>query len=203
MVPRTRPTTLPAIKSEGNVQGRGNDFVTDAVYLDGVDHRPGPCFATRGAGHQRGQFAAELNFGFREERAHGLEPRGSFFGGLRGVDDPHALAVVAAAGHLEDNGPTGFFAEDHERGDVSDGSPGGVRESHSVDGSPHHQFVLGINEGVGARLDVHAGGQKRAEVVRGYVFVVERHDIQAVREVEESLEVLVVTNRRSGHSRYG
>ncbi len=180
---------------EGDLQRRGDDFVADAVHLDGVYHRPGPGFAAGGPRHQRGQFTAEFDFGFGEERAHDLEPRSGVFGVFGGVDDPYALAVVTAAGHFEDHGPADFVAEAHERGDVSDSGPDGVWQPQPVDGRPHHQLVLRVDQGVRARLDVHTSGQKRAEVVRWNVFVVERHNIQALGEVEECLEVPVVTHR--------
>ncbi len=87
------------------------------------------------------------------------------------------------------------IAEGHQRGDVGDRGPRGIREPEPVDGGPHHEFVLRVDQCVRAGLDVHAGGQKRAEVVRGDMLMVERHHIQAVREVEEGLEVFVVTHR--------
>ena len=169
----------------GDVQGRGDHFVADAVDLDGVHHRPRPGLAVRGPRDQGREFAAELHLGFGQQGGHGVEPCRGFRGVLGRGDDPHALAVVAAAGHLQDHGPAGVLAEGDQLRNVGHRGPPRVGQLQPVDGGAHHQLVLGVDQGIRAGVDVDAGLEQGAEVLRGDVLVVEGQHVQAAGELEQ------------------
>ena len=78
---RSAAFSAAAATSSGDVQGGGDDFVAHPVHLDGVHHRPGPCFTVRGPRDHGRELAAELHLGLGQQRGHGLEP----VGGGRGV----------------------------------------------------------------------------------------------------------------------
>ena len=71
----------------------------------------------------------------------------------------------------------------------------GFGQFQPLDGSTHHQFVLGMDQGVRSGLDVDPGVLEGAQVRRGDVLVVEGQHVHAFGKAEQGLEVLVVTHR--------
>ena len=91
---------------------RGDHLGADAVALGRLDDRVRRRLTARRPGHQGGELAAEVDQLLGEDayaaRRGGREGLGAVVGG---ADHPHALAVVPAAGGLEDR-------REAERGDL-------------------------------------------------------------------------------------
>ncbi|GAA4043163.1 hypothetical protein GCM10023063_31830 [Arthrobacter methylotrophus] len=82
-----------------------------------------------------------------------------------------------------------------------DRSPYRVRKPQAINRGAHHEFVLCVHEGIGSGLDVHARLNQGPKVLRGNVFVVERHDVQAFGEREQGRQILIVANGSRCHGR--
>ena len=136
-------------------RGRGDDLEADAVELGGGHDRVGRRLAAGRAGDEGGELAAEVD----ELLGEHLHPRGG--GRLeRGVglgelaDDPHPLAVVAAAGGLEDaRQPEGLDVRDRRR----PGAWRGHGMPELVEPGPHDALVLGVHQGAGTGPDGDPG----------------------------------------------
>ncbi len=188
-----------ALQGEGLVEvgGGRDDRVADAVDLAGLHDRVGDRLAVRGADDVGGELAQEVDLLLGEYRDTGLERVGGL---LDGVDDPHALAVVAAADGLEDDGEA--VALGREGGHVlrigHDPVPG-AGHADRVEPRAHHALVLGVHERVGARAHGDAVRLQGPEVLGGYVFVIEGDHIAAARELAQRVQVAIVADDDFAH----
>lgn len=151
----------------------------------------------RGADHVGGQLAHEVDLLLGE---HG-HPGPERLGGLRlGVHDPHALAVVAAADGLEDDGET--LALRRERGHVGRIRHDAVAwagDADRVEPRAHHALVLGVHQRLGPGADGHAVGLQGPQMLGGHVLVVEGDHVAAAREVTQCVQVSVVADDDVAH----
>lgn len=119
---------------------------------------------------------------------------------LDGVDDPHALAVVAAAHGLEDDGEAVAFRREgrHVLGIADDAVPW-ARDAERVEPRAHHALVLGVYERVGAGAHGDAVRLQGPEVLGGYVFVIEGDHVAPAREVAQRVQVAIVADDDVAH----
>ena len=167
---------------------RGEDLDALPVALHRLHHRPRRRLPVRRPRHLHGQLAAHRHrlLG-HQRRARGEqlrdEPR------VGPVQQPHAPAVVAAAHRLEHHRPAGPGGEPVDVRGLGDldvvrhpGQPG--------ERAAHHELVLGVPQGVGARTDRHAVGDQRPQQLARDALVVERDDLGAVGETAQRVEVV-------------
>ena len=86
----------------GQVRGRCDHLDADAGILHRFDHGPGRALPERRARDECGQLASDVDGLLHHQRRAGGEHRR---GGLRRIDQPHALAVVTAPGGLQHHRP--------------------------------------------------------------------------------------------------
>jgi len=170
-------------RGERGVQIRcgGGHLGADAAALDRLDHGPGPDLPAGAPRHERGQFAPEgherLGQGF--DAVVVVEPVGRLG---RGVDDAHALAVVAPLGALHHERPPHPLAEGGQF--RLSGHLGPVRARHAERGQvpPHRDLVLGVHQRVGAGVHGHALALQSAQEGVRHVLVLEGQDLGAGRQ---------------------
>lgn len=150
----------------------------------------------RGADDVRREFPYEVDLLLGEDGDTGAEGLGGL---LDRPDEPDALAVVAAANGLEDDGEAVSLAValGREPGHVVDVGHDPVPwagHADLVELRAHHALVLGVHERVGAGADGDAVRLQGTQVLGGYVFVIEGDHITAPREVTQRVEVAVVAD---------
>ena len=169
------------------IGGRRDDLGAHAVGLARLDDRVGHHLAGRRAGDERGQLPAEVDELLGQQDSAGRE-------GLvrlgRRAHDPHALAVVAAAGGLDD----GREAERLEVGERGDGGVARTRDAELAEPDAHGALVLGEQQGVRAGSAGVPLGLERPQVLGRHVLVVERDDRDVGDDGPQVVEVGVVAD---------
>src|SRR5690606_41698069 len=94
-------------------------------------------------------------------------------GVVGGGDDAHALAVVPAAGGLDDDRPTGGVPEGGELIAGADRGPARARDAELAEGGAHDDLVLGVTQRVRAGTDGDALGLELPQQLAGHVLVLE------------------------------
>ncbi len=194
-------------RGDGRVEvlGRGDHEVAHAGHLDRVDDGVDGHLTGGGARHLRGELTGEGDEGLGQQRGDaGAEPRGQ--GAVRGggagvvgvVEREHALAVVAAAGGLEDHGPAVLVAEGEDGLEVVDRRPRRVRQAQPLDGGAHDQLVLGVLQRLGVGAHGDAGLLQGPQVLGGHVLVVEGDHVHRGRERAQVRQVRVVADHVGG-----
>ena len=157
-----------------------------------LDDGVGDGLAVRGAYDVGRQLPHEVDLLLGEDgdaRAEGV------VGVLGGADEPDALAVVAAADGLQDDGEAAALGR--ERGDVGRVAHDAVPwagHADRVEPGAHHALVLGVHERVRAGADGDAVRLQGPQVLGGHMFVIEGDHIAAPREVAQRVEVAVVAD---------
>ena len=190
--PASRHRDLLGLHRELGVEvgSRGDHLVADAVALRRGDDRPRGHLARGRARDQGGQLAAEVDPLLGQDRHAGGERLGAV---VLALDEPDALAVVPAAGGLQDARPA-------ERRDLLDrGDQRVARARHPELGQPgaHHALVLGVHE----RLRPGAYGEprlQRVQVLGRHVLVVEGDHLAALGDPLQRRQVAVVADQLVG-----
>ncbi len=188
--------------SSGDAGRRGDHGVAHAVDLLRLDDRIGDGLAVRGADDVRRQLPYEVDLLLGQDRHAGPEGVG---GVRRGPDDPHALAVVAAADRLEDDreavtlGAFGTFRKALGREgrhvlDVAHDAMARARHADLVELRSHHALVLGVHERVGAGADGDAVRLQGPQMLGRDVLVIESDHIAPACEGAQRLQVAVVAD---------
>ncbi len=179
--PAMRSASAWACSASIGVQvGRGRDDLdADPVALHCLDDRPHRALPERRTRDVGRQLAPDLDVLLGDERRAG----GKDVTRLDGVvDDPHAPAVVTAAGRLEDDGPPDLIRECLEPGRVGHRRPVRARDAELGQPLPHRLLVLREAQRLRAGMDRDAVRGQRGNVLGRHVFVVEGDDVAPPRE---------------------
>ena len=173
--------------------GRGRDHrVADAVDLLRLDDGVGDGLAVRGADDVRRELAGEVDLLLREDGDTGPE-RG--LGVLLRTDEPDALAVVAAADRLEDDGEAAhLLGERRHIGGVRHDAVARAGRAELVELGAHHALVLRVHQGVGPRADGDAVRLQGPQVLDRDMLVIESDHVAAPRELTQRVQVAIVAD---------
>jgi hypothetical protein len=74
-------------------------------------------------------------------------------------------------------------------------------QAELFDDAAHDELVLCVDQGIRLRLDIDTLANQGLQVLGGDVFVVEGHHIQALGELAQRVQILVVADRSVSHGR--